>query len=93
MAHARRKIYDIWINTRENPTLIQALALIRALYATEAEIRGQSAEWRLAVRQEKNLPLMLSLKALIDEKQKTLSKKSRLSKAFAYIENHWDALC
>jgi len=92
-AHARRKIYDIWINARRNPTLMQALALIRALYATEAEIRGQSAECRLAIRQEKSLPLMLSLKALIDEKQKTLSKKSRLSKAFAYIENHWDALC
>lgn len=74
MAHARRKIYDIVINTRRNPTLMQALALIRALYATEAEIRGQSAECRLAIRQEKSLPLMLSLKALIDEKQKTLSK-------------------
>ncbi|KKF34735.1 transposase [Erwinia tracheiphila] len=81
------------MNARKNLTLIQALALIRALYATEAEIRGQRAEWRKAVRQEKNLPLMMSLKALIDEKQKTLSKKSRLSKAFAYIENHWDALC
>lgn len=93
MAHARRKLYDIWVNARKNPTLMEAMTLIRALYATEAEIRGQSAEYRLAVRQEKSLPLMRSLKALIDEKQKTLSKKSRLSKAFAYIENHWDALC
>lgn len=54
--------------------------------------KAQHAGWR-SDRQEKSLPLMLSLKALIDEKQKTLSKKSRLSKAFAYIENHWDALC
>ncbi|EMF07175.1 IS66 family transposase [Serratia marcescens] len=75
MAHARRKLYDIWVNARKNPTLMQAMELIRALYATEAEIRGQSAECRLAVRQEKSLPLMMSLKALIDEKQKTLSKK------------------
>lgn len=89
LVHARRKIYDIWINARTNPTLMQVMGLIKALYVTEAEIRGQSAEYRLAVRQEKSLPLMMSLKELIDEKQKTLSKKSRLSKAFTYIENHW----
>jgi len=56
MAHARRKIYDIGINARKNPTLIQALALIRALYATEAEIRGQSAEWRQAGSQTGEKP-------------------------------------
>ncbi|HCM7228889.1 TPA: transposase [Klebsiella aerogenes] len=43
MAHARRKLYDIWVNARKNPTLMEAMTVIRALYATEAEIRGQSA--------------------------------------------------
>ena len=62
-------------------TTTEALCRIGELYGIEAGIRGKSAAERLAIRQEKAVPL-----------QKTLSRHSELSKAFAYALNQWDAL-
>lgn len=51
-AHARRKIHDE--HTRTPSALTEeALKRIGELYAIEAEIRGMSAEQRLAERQQK----------------------------------------
>jgi hypothetical protein len=53
---------------------------------------GKSAAERLAIRQEKAVPLLTALEGWLREKQKTLSRHSELSKAFAYALNQWDAL-
>ncbi|MGR5641341.1 IS66 family transposase, partial [Escherichia coli] len=51
-AHARRKIHDVYISSK-SATAEEALKRISELYAIEAEIRGMTAEQRLAERQLK----------------------------------------
>lgn len=59
----------------------------------EEEIRGLPATERLAARQSQSKSLLASLHEWLVEKSATLSKKSRLGEAFAYVLNQWDALC
>lgn len=70
----------------------EALKRIGELYAIEAEIRGMTAEQRLAERQLKTKPLLKSPESWLREKMKTLSRHSELAKAFAYALNQWPAL-
>lgn len=91
-AHARRKIHDIYINT-QTTTAEEALKRIGELYAIEEEIRGLTTAERLAARQSWNKPLLASLYEWLVDKSATLSKQSRLGKAFTYALNQWDALC
>ena len=90
-AHARRKIHDVHVRTPSALTE-EALKRIGELYAIEAEIRGMTAEQRLAERQLKTKPLLKSLESWLREKMKTLSRHSELAKAFAYALNQWPAL-
>jgi transposase len=60
MAHARRKVHDVHARTPTDITT-EALKRIGKLYAIEAEIRGSTADERLAVRKEQTVPLMQSL--------------------------------
>ena len=56
-AHARRKLIEI---TRTGPAPIaeEGVALIRDLYAIEADIRGSDPAIRLAVRQDRSAPIL-----------------------------------
>ena len=90
-AHARRKIHDVHVRTPSALTE-EALKRIGELYAIEAEIRGMTAEQRLAERQLKTKPLLKSLESWLREKMKTLSRHSELAKAIAYALNQWPAL-
>ncbi|MFW0268922.1 IS66 family transposase, partial [Klebsiella pneumoniae] len=74
-------------------TAEEALKRIGELYAIAEEIRGLTTEDRLAARQWQSNPLLGSLDVWRGEKNETLSKKSRLGEAFAYVLNQWDALC
>ncbi len=60
MAHARRKIHDVHARAPTDITT-EALQRIGELYAIEAEVRGCSAEQRLAARKTRAAPLMQSL--------------------------------
>lgn len=77
----------------QTATAEEALKRIGELYAIEEEIRGLAVKERLAVRQSRSKPLLTSLHDWLIEKSATLSKKSRLGEAFAYVLNQWDALC
>ncbi|MEA9393629.1 IS66 family transposase [Acerihabitans sp. TG2] len=92
MAHARRKIHDVYIRTKKAGTAEDALARIRELYVIEAEIRGLTVEERLKARQVRSKPLLASLHDWIQEKMLMLSRKSGLGEAFQYMLNQWDAL-
>src|SRR3954452_11142099 len=59
-AHCRRRFYEIHQATG-SPLAEEALRQIRELYAIEAEIRGQPAEDRLTVRQERSKPIVDAL--------------------------------
>jgi len=90
-AHARRKIHDIHVRTPSALTE-EALKRIGQLYVIEAELRGLSAEHRLAQRQLRAKPLLNGLEGWLREKMKTLSRHSELAKAFTYALNQWSAL-
>lgn len=90
-AHARQKFHDVRVPT---PSALaeETLRQIGQLYTIEADIRGMSAEQRLAERQRKTKPLLKSLEHWLREKMKFLSRYSELAKAFAYAQNQWPAL-
>jgi transposase len=90
-AHARRKFYDIYAATK-SPLAHEALQRIGALYAIEADIRGQSAEQRQQTRQEHSRPLVEALHAWLTELLTRLSGRSTLAQAIRYALNHWKGL-
>src|SRR3984893_9095772 len=90
-AHLRRRFFDI-AQGGPAPIASEALARIAALYAIEKTIRGKSAGERRAVRQERSKPLVLVLKAWLDEQLTRVSGKSLVADAIRYGLNHWDGL-
>jgi transposase len=90
-AHCRRQFFDI-AKDAPAPIAQEALKRIAALYEIEAEIRGQSAADRLAVRRVRAKPLIESLKLWFEQRLAELSRKSTLAEAIRYALNHWGAL-
>ncbi len=91
-AHVRRKFYDLHQATK-SPIALEAMQRIAALYAIEAEIRGQTVDIRQAQRQARAGPLIEDLKCWLDQQLKTLSTKSELALAIRYARSRWPALC
>jgi len=91
-AHVRRKFYDLHQATK-SPIALEAMQRIAALYAIEAEIRGQTPEIRQIQRQARAGPLIEDLKQWLDQQLKTLSTKSELALAIRYARSRWPALC
>jgi transposase len=90
-AHFRRKIFDIH---KPRPTTLTTdiLERIAALYAIEAEVRGQLAGVRQKVRQERSRPLIAELRKILDDAHRRLSPKSVMALAIAYGTKRWTAL-
>ncbi len=86
-----REIHDVHARALTDITT-EALQRIGELYAIEAEVRGCSAEQRLAARKARTAPLMQSLYDWIQTQMKTLSRHSDTAKAFAYLLKLWDSL-
>jgi transposase len=90
-AHVRRKFYDI-AQGGSSPVATEALQRIALLYHLEAEIHGQSAEARRAVRQARAKPLVEALKAWWLERLAEVSGKSVIAQAIRYALGLWDGL-
>jgi hypothetical protein len=90
-AHLRRKFFDI-AKDGNAPIASEALERIAALYAIEKTIRGRSAGKRRAVRQDKSKPLVLALKAWLEQQLARVSAKSLVADAIRYALHHWDGL-
>ncbi|WP_430641242.1 IS66 family transposase, partial [Bradyrhizobium brasilense] len=60
-AHARRKFVEVY-KTTQSPFAREVIERLQAVYAIEAEIRGSSAEQRLATRGTRSAPLMEALR-------------------------------
>ena len=90
-AHFRRKIFDIH---KPRPTTLTAdiLKRIAALYAIEAEVRGQPPGVRQKARQERTRPLIAELRTILDDAHRRLSPKSVMALAIAYGTKRWTAL-
>jgi transposase len=90
-AHTRRKFYDVHVATN-SPLAHEALQRIAALYAIEADIRGQTAEQRQQVRQQRSRPLVEAMHAWLTDLLGRLSGRSTLAQAIRYALNHWKGL-
>jgi transposase len=90
-AHARRKIYDVHIETK-SPAAAQALEMIARLFAIEAEIRGKAPAERAAARREHAIPILDELRAFLDATLTKISGKSDFAKAIRYATARWTAL-
>jgi hypothetical protein len=90
-SHLRRHFFDI-AKGGNAPIASEALERIAALYAIEKTIRGRSADARRAVRQEWSKPLVLALKAWLEQQLARVSGKSLIAEAIRYGLNHWDGL-
>ena len=90
-AHARRKFFDVRAATG-SPLAQEALHRIAALYAIEAEIRGQPADVRLAVRAVRSAARFTELNAWLDNTLGRIPGKSSLAGAIRYTLSRWEAL-
>ena len=90
-SHLRRKFYEIYVRGNA-PIATEALARIKKLYDTEAEIRGLPPQIRRALRQEHSRPIVEALKPWLEANLAKLSKGSKLAQAIRYGLNHWDGL-
>jgi transposase len=86
-AHLRRRFFDI-AQGGPAPIASEALERIAALYAIEKTIRGKSAGERRAVRQEKSRPLVLALKAWLEQQLARVSAKATIAEDIRYALNH-----
>ena len=93
-AHARRPFWDMYENQGRVAGSIadQALQRIAALYAIEAEIRGQPPDIRRRERQARAGPLLEDLRVWMTSMVGRVSAKSELAKAIGYSLTRWRAL-
>lgn len=90
-AHARRKFHETHLATK-SPVAEEALRRIADLYAIEADIRGQTAECRRAVRDQRSRPLVDALKMWLEAQLALVSGKSPLAAAIRYSLTRWTSL-
>jgi transposase len=64
-AHVRRKVYEVHVAT-SSPAARDLLERMTALFKIEADIRGQTADERLAARIQHALPLLDELKVAME---------------------------
>ncbi len=89
-AHARRKFYDAQDSNEEQAT--QMLALVGQLYQIERESKELSDTLRVAVRQERSLPVLEKIKAWLDAEGEVVLPRSPMAAAIQYAQNQWTAL-
>ncbi len=89
-AHARRKFYDAQDSDEARST--QMLSLIGQLYQVERESKELSAALRMAVRQERSLPVLAKIKTWLDAEQDVVLPRSPMAAAITYAQNQWQAL-
>ena len=90
-AHARRKFYELH-KAHASPIAAEALKRIGALYAIEAEVRGQLPDHRRRIREAQAKPLLDDFKLWLTETLARLSQKSALADAIGYALKRWPAL-
>lgn len=89
-AHARRKFFE----AKETKLAVglEALARIKLLYEVEDTAKELSSADRLALRRERSVPLLASLKTWLDEQYAKILPRSAMGEAIAYTLSNWAAL-
>lgn len=91
-AHARRKLHEV-AQSGTAPIAEEGLKQIAALYRIEKDIRGLTAEARLAARQDRSAPLIADFETWLTAHRARVSAKAPLGEALKYIAKYWDGLC
>jgi transposase len=91
-SHLRRQFYEVYVGGNA-PIATEALARIKLLYDTEADIRGLSPDLRRASRQQHSKPVIEAMKPWLKASLAKVSRGSKLADALRYGLNHWDGLC
>ena len=89
--HMRRAFFQFHASTK-SPLAAEVLKRVAARYAIEAEIRGQPAEQRQRVRQDRSRPLVEELHDWLRIHIDRVSGASDLAKAMRYAIRHWPGL-
>ena len=100
-SHARRKFFelaDIATNARRgkdappiSPIAFEAVKRIDALFDIEREINGLTSEQRLAVREERSVPIVAALEEWMRAERARLSRHASVAKAMDYMLKRWPA--
>ena len=101
-AHGRRHFFDAKDTDARRGA--QMLSMVRELYAVEDEANAQIATTtgvtyeqsdaiRLALRQQKSVPILARIRAWLDTEQKLVLPRSPMAGAIGYLLNQWEALC
>ena len=89
-AHARRRFFEA--KETDLARGLEALARIKLFYEVEDTAKELSSVERLALRQERSLPLLASLKSWLDEQYAKILPRSAMGEAMAYTLSNWAAL-
>lgn len=91
MSHARRKFDEARYNDAGRAEYVmQQMGL---LYDIEREAKDWTADERLAIRQEKSVPILDELGVWMKEEYPKVPPKGAIGKALAYSINRWGKLC
>jgi transposase len=90
-AHVRRRFYEL-AASGPAPIASEALRRIAELYRIENAMRGQPAEARRVMRQEKSQPILAELEPWMREKLDLISQKTKLAEAIRYTLSRWEGL-
>lgn len=92
MSHARRKF--VAAARAGDKIALEILHLIAPLFAVEKEATeaGDTAEERLARRQERSKPIIDKIRAWLDEKRALAPPKTPLGNAIGYMTRQWQRL-
>jgi transposase len=89
-AHARRKFVDA---EKSHPAIaLEAVGLIKRLYATENQGRSLSSDDRLNLRQSQSTPILRQLRERLLAWKDQLLPKHPMAEAVNYALNQWDEL-
>jgi transposase len=87
-AHMRRDFFQYHASTK-SPLAAEVLKRVAALYAIEADIRGQTAEQRKWARGERSRPIVEALHDWLQAQLPRVSGATDLAKAMRYTLRHW----
>ena len=90
-AHLRRRFFEIHAGTA-SPIAAEAVLRIGEIYAIEREIRGQSPQQRVTIRQASTAPLVAAMQTWLRAQLNRVSSDSALAKAIRYGLRHWVGL-
>ena len=88
-AHVRRRFYEL---ADTSPVATEVLRRMALLYAIEGEVRGQPAQQRRSVRDERSRMIVDDLHQYLEARNRQVSAKTKLGEAIRYALTRWDGL-